>query len=147
MIGWVSNAARPDGLSNRKPVANWARNEPPCPAAARPRACINLPAEKKENQSGVPARPSPLMVILTYAHAQGKGIVMVDAEDHAWRGRIKGQIPRISHADICVLYIEMLNSMKRLQTLCAISCISRAHLGLGRSTYPSRFVEDSRHTG
>lgn len=37
---------------------------------------------------------------------------MVDAEDHAWRGRIEGQIPRISHADICVLYIEMLNSMK-----------------------------------
>lgn len=36
---------------------------------------------------------------------------MMGAEDHAWLGRIKGQIARIPHADICVLFIEMLNSM------------------------------------
>lgn len=36
---------------------------------------------------------------------------MVVAEDRAWRGRIKGQVPRISHADFWHSYIEMLNSM------------------------------------
>lgn len=56
MIGWVSNAARPDGVSNKQPVAKLGARRASLSAAAHPRACINLPAEKK-TKSGVPARP------------------------------------------------------------------------------------------